>query len=86
MPLMAWNVPPAEAAVIQKTLSQRLVLQDQLGEVNLVAGVDVGFEDKGKTTRAAVVVLSFPDLQLIETGIGRMPTQFPYIPGFLVLS
>ena len=79
----AWNVSPAKAVTIQKDLSQRLILQDRLGQVRLVAGVDVGFEDEGKTTRAAVVVLTFPELELVEASIGRAPTRFPYIPGFL---
>ena len=79
----AWNVSPAKAVTIQKDLSQRLILQDRLEQVRLVAGVDVGFEDEGKTTRAAVVVLTFPELELVEASIGRAPTRFPYIPGFL---
>ncbi|MEO8397495.1 MAG: endonuclease V, partial [Chloroflexota bacterium] len=30
-----------------------------------------------------VVVLSFPDMQVIETSLATMPTPFPYIPGLL---
>jgi len=48
-----------------------------------VAGIDVGFEDEGRTTRAAVAVLAFPSLQLVETAIARLPTRFPYVPGLL---
>jgi deoxyribonuclease V len=51
--------------------------------VNKVAGVDVGFENGGEVTRAAVVILSFPDLQMIEHAIAKAPTTFPYIPGLL---
>ena len=43
----------------------------------------MGFEDGGTISRAAVAVLSFPDLQLQETAIARRPTSFPYVPGFL---
>jgi deoxyribonuclease V len=48
-----------------------------------VAGVDAGFEDDGNTTRAAVVVLGFPELDVRERALARRPTTFPYIPGFL---
>jgi deoxyribonuclease V len=34
-------------------------------------------------TRAAVVVLRFPELELVETSVIRRPTAFPYIPGLL---
>lgn len=48
-----------------------------------VAGVDVGFEAGGSITRAAVVVLDFPALTVCEHHIARLPTRFPYIPGYL---
>ncbi len=48
-----------------------------------VAGVDVGFDKHGKITRAAVALLSFPDLELLESSIARKPTTFPYVPGLL---
>jgi deoxyribonuclease V len=48
-----------------------------------VAGVDAGFEDEGATARAAVVVLSFPDLKPVAYALARGPVRFPYVPGFL---
>lgn len=59
------------------------MLTDQLGPVRRVAGVDVGFEATGTVTRAAIAVLRFPELDLLETAIARRPTCFPYIPGLL---
>jgi deoxyribonuclease V len=78
-----WNVTPAEARAIQESLRQQVITEDLLGRVETVAGVDVGFEDRGATTRAAVVVLSFPQLQLVEQVIASRPTRFPYVPGLL---
>ena len=49
----------------------------------LIAGVDVGFEQGGDVTRAAVAVLRYPSLELVEYQIARVPTVMPYIPGFL---
>jgi len=46
-----------------------------------VAGVDVSV--KNNVSQAAVVVLTFPALQVIETVRAQMPTPFPYIPGLL---
>jgi deoxyribonuclease V len=79
----AWAQTSQEAIALQQTLREQIIPTDQLGEVRLVAGVDVGFEDDGQTTRAAVAILSFPDLQLQEQVIARRPTSFPYIPGLL---
>ncbi|MGM3189742.1 deoxyribonuclease V [Dickeya dadantii subsp. dieffenbachiae] len=49
----------------------------------LIAGADVGFEQDGAVTRAALAVLTYPSLQLVEYQIARIPTIMPYIPGFL---
>ena len=74
----------AEAAIeIQQTLRTEVITRDRFGVVNYVAGIDVGFEAEGTVTRAAVAVLSYPDLQLCDQAVARRPTTFPYIPGFL---
>lgn len=78
-----WQVTTAEARTLQTQLSQEVIPEDQLGAVNVVAGVDVGFEDEGQTTRAAVAVLSFPELKLLDQQVVRRPTLMPYIPGYL---
>ncbi|MBD2537625.1 deoxyribonuclease V [Coleofasciculus sp. FACHB-SPT36] len=79
----AWPDTPEEAIAIQQQLSKEVITSDQLESVQYVAGVDMGFEESGTISRAAVAVLSFPDLQLQEQAIAFRPTTFPYIPGFL---
>ena len=79
-----WNLSLDEAIAIQKELQSEVITEDKIPQpVRYVAGVDMGFEADGKISRAAVAVLSFPDLQLQETSIAHRPTSFPYIPGFL---
>jgi deoxyribonuclease V len=78
-----WPSTTSQAKVLQETLRHQVIRVDRLDPVQFVAGVDVGFEEKGAVTRAAVVVLSFPELQWVEQAISRQKTCFPYIPGFL---
>jgi deoxyribonuclease V len=78
-----WYISPAEARAEQESLRSRVVLDDRLGEVRRVAGVDCAFPHGGKTTRAAVAVLSWPGLELLEKAVVERPTDFPYIPGLL---
>ncbi|MBN3907402.1 MAG: deoxyribonuclease V [Nostoc sp. NMS1] len=79
-----WPSTLEEAIVIQEKLRDRVITEDQLQEpIQYVAGVDMGFEADGTISRAAVAVLSFPDLQVIETSLAYRPTTFPYVPGFL---
>ncbi|CAI0944301.1 Endonuclease V [Serratia entomophila] len=48
-----------------------------------IAGADVGFEQEGAVTRAAIAILRYPSLELVEYQIARIATTMPYIPGFL---
>jgi len=83
-PLSAdWPTDVASARASQEQLSSRVIRRDALGAVRYVAGVDVGFEDGGATTRAALALLSFPELELCDQAISRSPTRFPYVPGYL---
>jgi len=81
--LHSWELSPREAIALQSRLRARIVTRDRLGRVRPVAGTDVGFEDGGAVTRAAVVVLTFPALELADWAVIRQPTRFPYVPGLL---
>ncbi len=80
--LHAWNLTPEEAAQVQKGLREHLDLTwDDSRVVKTVGGVDVAIP--GETARCAIVVLRFPDLTPVESGIAEVPLLFPYIPGLL---
>lgn len=79
----AWDLTPREAIALQSELRGRVERKDRIGEVRRVAGVDVGFEQDGRVTRAAVAVLEYPGLALVEQVVVRVATTFPYVPGLL---
>jgi len=81
--LHKWNVTPKEAIAIQKDLSAQIIHDRPLDfdAITLVAGVDVSV--KHNVSQAAVVVLTYPDLEVIETALAKQPTPFPYVPGLL---
>jgi deoxyribonuclease V len=81
--LHPWDVTPQEAITIQQHLREQVICQDRIGPVRLVAGVDVGFVGDGKVAHAAVAVLSYPDLSLLDSAVVSCPVGFPYIPGLL---
>jgi len=79
-----WHLSPRDAAALQRELAGRVETGDRLpGTIHSVAGVDVGFEQDGRITRAAVAVLGFPGLEPRQSAIARLPTEFPYVPGLL---
>lgn len=79
----SWEVNPTEAIAIQEHLRPQVVSEDRFGEIAVAAGVDVGYEDGGATMRAAVAVLDFNSLTLLESAVARHPSTFPYLPGLL---
>lgn len=79
----AWDVTVEEAIEIQEELRHQVIKSDQLGTVRYVAGVDADFINRGSITRAAVAVLSYPELELCDQAVVRRPTNFPYMPGLL---
>jgi deoxyribonuclease V len=83
-PLHDWNLSPREAIELQKQLAYEVIKKDKFEEpVKTVAGIDLGYDAKNDTSRAVVVVLSFPELELLETSEALLPIQFPYVPGLL---
>jgi deoxyribonuclease V len=81
--LHRWDVSPAEAVRIQKALVSRLSADESipLSHIRTVAGVDVSVKDN--QSRAAIALMTFPSLDVIEIATAQMPTPFPYIPGLL---
>ncbi|MCS2159661.1 deoxyribonuclease V [Scandinavium sp. H11S7] len=69
----------------QRALASSVTREDRFSEdpPRLIGGADVGFEQGGEITRAAIVLLTYPGLELVEYQIARIPTTMPYIPGFL---
>lgn len=81
--LHEWDICPKAAAALQRELAPRLVsdVPLRLKDIGTVAGVDVSV--KGGVARAAVVVMSFPGMSIIESARARCEVVFPYIPGLL---
>jgi deoxyribonuclease V len=80
-PLHPWTLDPDEAARLQVSLRERLRLAWDGRIVATVAGVDVSFTDE--LACAAIVLMSYPEVDLLATVIGRSQAIFPYIPGLL---
>ena len=72
-----------QARGIQERLRGGVVRRDDFSRIETVAGLDVGFEEGGKVTRAAAVVLRFPELKPLDRALAKRSTSFPYVPGLL---
>lgn len=78
-----WDLSIVEARALQPKLAAKVLRKTtfDLATVRTVAGVDVSF-GKG-VAHAAIAVLSYPDLRLLDKAVGQAPVTFPYVPGLL---
>lgn len=69
--------------MIQERLRGKVRSSGHVLGPKLVAGADAAFDLKRGLVFAAVIVLSFPKMEPIETVIHRDRVTFPYVPGLL---
>lgn len=81
--LHPWNVTYREAISIQEKLRRNISLINSIRKVRSVAGADVSYSRRGGEGIAAMVVFSYPDLDLMDEAFAKGEVSFPYIPGLL---
>lgn len=81
--LHKWNVTYKEAVAIQEELREKIKVVPLRHKPEIVAGADVSFDRKSNTLYAALAVLKFPSLELVDNTISHEKATFPYIPGLL---
>jgi deoxyribonuclease V len=81
--LHSWTLTPKDAIALQRRLADQVVTDNQLGPVRFVAGADIATYKDSPYGYAGVVVMSFPELQIVETVSAAVELTFPYIPGLL---
>lgn len=74
---------PRAAVALQRDLASRVVRRTRSRAIRYVAGADVAVLPERQLALASVVVLTFPDLEVVGSVDGSAPLDFPYIPGLL---
>lgn len=79
-----FGVSPPLAPLIefQEDVRQRVRMSSLPFEPELACGLDVAYRTDG-TAVGAAVLLRLDDLSVVWQGTRRMPSRFPYIPGYL---
>lgn len=81
--LHPWRVSPKEAVDIQRRLASEVIAVGSPRGVRRVAGVDISVDRARGRGTGAVVVLSYPELEVLEVAADEAPLTFPYVPGLL---
>ncbi len=78
-----WQLSPAQALDLQRRLAAQVSRSSEVNIPHFIAGVDISVEKARGMATGAVVVLSYPELRVVETRVARGRLDFPYIPGLL---
>ncbi|RKQ97039.1 endonuclease V [Kushneria sinocarnis] len=78
-----WTVDTETAIALQHQLAPNIIREGEPEDIEHIAGVDIGFEDEGATTRAVIVLMHWPSLEVVEQVIHREATRMAYVPGLL---
>jgi len=82
--LHSWDLSPNEAIALQKQLAGQIVLSHHAPDpIKTIAGVDVSYEIHGHIFHAAIVILDYGSLEILETTSASAEVSFPYVPGLL---
>ena len=78
-----WRVSPSQASEIQLRLASQVCRDNELTSPRFIAGVDISVDRAQGRGRGAVVVLSYPELEIAEVQTIEDSIVFPYVPGLL---
>jgi len=81
--LHSWEVSTAQALDIQQRLAAQVSKSNEVAIPRFIGGVDISVEKVRGIATAAVVVLQYPELVLVETQVAQGRLGFPYVPGLL---
>ena len=82
--LHPWDVSIQEAKALQSSLAPKVSFTSAVtNNVKHIAGVDVSGGNARGQVQAAVVILSFPQLDIEEIRTAQGDPGIPYIPGLL---
>lgn len=79
----SWNLTPKEAVELQKKLRGQVVLAPLPKDIRHIGGCDLSMNLYSTNVFAGFVVLTYPELKLVDHAAVEDTVIFPYVPGLL---
>jgi deoxyribonuclease V len=76
-----WNLDPPAAIALQRELAAKIIRETAFGAITTIAGVDASYREG--VARAAIVVFSFPGIDMLGYVTAERAVTYPYVPGLL---
>ncbi len=79
----SWQLSTSQAIEMQHRLAGQVSRSGDVMTPHFIAGVDISVGKAQEVATATVVVLSYPELEVVEIKVAQGRLDFPYIPGLL---
>jgi len=80
---VAWPKDAAQAIALQQEMRKNIRLFNDFKSIKYICGVDCSYDLQTNISRAVLCVFTYPELELVESVMAHLPTDFPYVPGLL---
>lgn len=77
------NLSPADAIALQKQMRSQINVGPLKNEIRYIGGADISFNKYETTVYAGIIVLQYPQLEIVEKITVIAEATFPYISGLL---
>ena len=79
----SWNISPNEAIAIQNNLREKIVFSSIGNDIQYIGGTAVAFDAGKNIIHAALTILKYPTLEVVEQNGISQEITFDYISGLL---
>lgn len=79
----SWHLSTTEARQIQTNLASKVSHENEITKPRFIAGIDISVPKSTAPARAAMVVMNYPEFEVVEVQIAEGDLTFRYIPGLL---
>lgn len=77
------NLSLTEATTLQNELRHKVSLLTEPAKITTIAGGDISHNKDSETVYAGIVVLSYPQMEVLHYSLAESTTKFPYVPQYL---
>ena len=76
----SWNISPNEAIAIQNNLRKKIVFSSISNDIQYIGGTAVSFDAGEKIIHAALTILKYPSLEVVEqNGVRKKSLLITYL-------
>lgn len=77
------TLTPSQAIAYQHELRKSIEIKSLQKDIHLIGGADISFNKNEDTVYAGIIILSYPDMKVVNEVTVIAETTFPYISGLL---